>query len=593
MGERSLWRQLGIFREGGAAALFDKRKIRQAVTDVYALPEEYVEAARRVTRELEGLSAKPRKQQVAAVRHLVEEDCARREVPAPEAPEYRIRRILRELEEAAGTHLSTKSRNSKASRSERRGRGFDADALGEQVVIDTWPLDVMVIDDDTGESIRVVAVIALDVHTRAILAGDLYVTSELGVDIALLLHEMLLPRQWDPAWGPETRWFYAGIPKEMLVLYGEAWGYPVDEPSSHVPTVPSSLTVDQGTVYLSQPVMNVCHALGTTIRPARKRTGSDKGPVERLFGTINSEFLTWYASHRGRHVGERGAKLNEVPPVPFSQLRTAFRSYLMTEYPNTPRDGLRLPANPSKCLTPNQAVELALQRQGLVLAVPDPSLIIDLLPPHLRVITNSGVSVGNLNYWGDVMDELRSMQSPYVGKAAGRFVVAVHPLDPLRGFIFHPWEKAWYPMEAFNVRQPGEPMASATDEWVRNQLMGGSTDWQAAEAAREARFERRSSEQIEATYTPAGKRKARRDTARAKADRERKEKLVEALLEDGVPAEKATDEAAPSPGDPVGAASSEAEEDFPIIGAASYRPSVLNVGMYPEDLDSDEDEEES
>lgn len=576
---RSIWRLLKRLDDKGSAGLFDQRKLRAQSADQDVLPQEYVAAARRVIEEGKALSKKPRQQQVAAVNRLVEIDCDERGVPVPPAAPYRIQRLLRDLEEAAGLHLLTKGRRSSSGRAERHGRGFDADALGEKVIFDTWPLDLLVVDDRTGEYIQTQMSVGLDLLTGAAQAYEIYVKSERGMDIALLIHRMLLPERWDPAWGPEARWIYTGVPESLVVAYGEAWGVTIDEPSNHVPMAPAAITVDQGTVYLSRSVMNVCRQLGMTIDPARARTGTDKGPVERLFGSINAEFLSWYPTHRGRHVGERGSGIEKLAAPTLSAVRKAFKAYMVSEYPNVPRDGLRLPGAPHSPLTVNQAIDLALQQQGLVLTVPDPALVIDLLPQEFREVTHSGVSVHNLDYWDPVLRDFIGVTSPHGGAARGRYVVAVNPDNPLVAWIFHPQEQAWYPLEATNVRRPGAPMSAAEDEWLSATLAGEGTDWRGIEEARWDRYKNRTNEQIERTYTKGGKRRAALEAARSRDQAERYEELMAPLLGAGsVDDDEPEQLVDPEPADlncpDVTSSADSGDDDTPVIGARSYRPGV-------------------
>ena len=72
---------------------------------------------------------------------------------------------------------------------------------GEQVQIDSTPIDVLVLLDN-GVPVRADLTIAVDVATRTICAAVLRPVGTKAVDAALLLARMLVPEPMRPGWSP-------------------------------------------------------------------------------------------------------------------------------------------------------------------------------------------------------------------------------------------------------------------------------------------------------------------------------------------------------------------------------------------------------
>lgn len=531
MGESTIWRHLRAYRERGVLGLFDERALRTASADRDVLDPLIVAAARQVVGANQRLSKRTREQQMEATMLLASESAAKegRELEPPQ--KHRLQRFLRELERADDQHLPTKSRRSSQGRAPRLGDGFHADFYGEQVIFDTWNVDVLCIGDETGVEIEVVAIVGLDVFSGDPVAYDLYPVDSTAVDLSLLIHEMLMPEPWDPSFGLAGKWTYVGVPEELIIQYGAANGMHFDEASSKIPVNPTSVTLDQGSIYVSETALGALRLLGTSVFYARKGTGADKGTVERAFGSIGTEFAQWYGTYRGRHTGERGSDIEKHGRPTFRALRRDFRKYMRCEYRNTPRDRLRLPEYPDRVYSPAQFADLAMARGGLPLRIPDPALVIDLLKTHFCTVTRSGVSISNLAYWAPVLADFIRVPSPYGGKARGRYIVNVHPSDPTRAWFLHPHEHAWYPLTLTNALRPGGPMQSATDDWTSSLLLGRGGPWDAVHESSQALKNERRNQRLTETYTKQGRRKAKRDEERVR-DRARR---AEAALSGSVP----------------------------------------------------------
>ena len=87
---------------------------------------------------------------------------------------------------------------------------------GEQVQIDSTPIDVMVLLDD-GVPVRADLTIAVDVATRTICAAVLRPVGTKAVDAALLLARMLVPEPMRPGWSTALRMSASRLPHARLV----------------------------------------------------------------------------------------------------------------------------------------------------------------------------------------------------------------------------------------------------------------------------------------------------------------------------------------------------------------------------------------
>jgi hypothetical protein len=87
---------------------------------------------------------------------------------------------------------------------------------GEQVQIDSTPLDVMVLLED-GVTVRADLTIAIDVATRTVCAAVLRPVGTKAVDAALLLARMLVPEPMRPGWADALRMSASRLPHGRLV----------------------------------------------------------------------------------------------------------------------------------------------------------------------------------------------------------------------------------------------------------------------------------------------------------------------------------------------------------------------------------------
>ena len=152
---------------------------------------------------------------------------------------------------------------------------------GEYVAIDTTSLDVFAIDPFTFQWVRLDLTVALDIATRSVLAFRATPYSTQGIDLALLLSDLLSPTPVDGRWPTDVPYPYCGV-SENLVL--RAFDLPEGTPLAPRPTVRlGTVIIDRGRNYQSVAFMAACSELGVGVQSARPYRGSDKGWIERFF----------------------------------------------------------------------------------------------------------------------------------------------------------------------------------------------------------------------------------------------------------------------------------------------------------------------
>jgi hypothetical protein len=147
-----------------------------------------------------------------------------------------------------------------------------ADRPGEQVQIDSTPLDVMVLLD-SGLPVRADLTIAVDVATRTICAAVLRPVGTKAVDAALLLAKMLVPEPMRPGWAESLRMSASRLPHLRLVDIDARMEAAAAKPV----IVPDGVVIDGGRVFISDTFMRACTRLGISVQRARPRTPTDKG----------------------------------------------------------------------------------------------------------------------------------------------------------------------------------------------------------------------------------------------------------------------------------------------------------------------------
>ena len=195
---------------------------------------------------------------------------------------------------AAGRHTfgSAVTRRQAANRPQGAFTPSHAARPGEQVQIDSTPIDVLVLLED-GVPARAGLTIVVDVATRTICAAVLRPAGTKAVDAALLLARMLVPEPMRPGWAAALRMSASRLPHARLLDIDARMELAAARPV----IVPDTIVIDGGKVFISDTFTRACDRLGISVQRARPRTPTDKPVVEATFASVNTLFCQHVASY--------------------------------------------------------------------------------------------------------------------------------------------------------------------------------------------------------------------------------------------------------------------------------------------------------
>lgn len=300
---------------------------------------------------------------------------------------------------------------------------------GEQVQIDSTPLDVMVLLDN-GMLIRADLTIAVDVATRTICAAVLRPVGTKAVDAALLLARMLVPEPMRPGWAAALRMSASRLPHARLVDLDTRMQLAAAKPV----IVPDTIVIDHGRVFVSDTFTRACNSLGISIQPARPGTGPDKGIVETTFGSINTLFCQHLAGYTGPNTTRRGRHVEADAVWTIPDLQDLLDEWVIGGWQTRPHVALRDPLRPRHVLSPNEKYAALVAAAGYLPLALSGEDYLELLPVAWRAIRDGGVQIDYRTYDNPALGPFRGESS---GIAARRNLWPVHhdPYDLSRVFI--------------------------------------------------------------------------------------------------------------------------------------------------------------
>ncbi|MDR3663542.1 MAG: helix-turn-helix domain-containing protein, partial [Mycobacterium sp.] len=300
---RSVQRWLSDYRAHGEAGLVRRNTVRGKI--VPSIDERWMQTALEVMVEHTDESRPSRTMVINRANARV---CARHGdgvVPIPSrASAFRALEVLERRQPTF--RLSTKRNRDIAARPDDAYGKLRPSRPGEYVLMDTTRLDVFALDPITLRWVQVELTVAMDWYSRCIIGLRLTPVSTKSVDVTTVLYECFRPHVAPRHWPAEAVWPEHGVPRSVLV----------DVDSSRAgggrkvgPTiVPETLVIDHGKNYGSAHTTSVCERWGISVQPARLRTGRDKAPVERFFGTIREDLLQALPGYKGPDLHSRGTR---------------------------------------------------------------------------------------------------------------------------------------------------------------------------------------------------------------------------------------------------------------------------------------------
>jgi putative transposase len=301
---------------------------------------------------------------------------------------------------------------------------------GEQVQIDSTPIDVMVLLD-TGLPVRAELTIVVDVATRSICAAVLRPVGTKAVDAALLLARMLVPEPMRPGWSAALRMSASRLPHARLVEADTRMELAAAKPV----IVPDTIVIDHGKVFVSDTFVRACARLGVSVQDARTYTPTDKAIVEATFDSINMLFCQHVAGYVGSNTTLRGKDVEAVWTVP--ELQDLLDEWILAGWQPRPHDGLRDPYQPRRAISPNEAYAALVAAAGYLPLTLSGEDYLELLPTAWRAINDYGIRIDYRTYDSPELGRWRRQHS---GIAAKRGLWEVHhdPYDLSRVFVRTP-----------------------------------------------------------------------------------------------------------------------------------------------------------
>ncbi|MFF9157457.1 integrase [Streptomyces sp. NPDC014846] len=327
-----------------------------------------------------------------------------------------------------------------------------ATAPGELVQVDSTALDVKVLGDD-GRPTQVELTAAIDVFSRSIIAAVLrpktagrrrtrQQTRALlstnttagratkAVDASLLLALCMVPAPMRPGFDPAASAARSDLPYEELLEVDAR----MEQAAARPVIMPETIVIDHGTVFAGQTFFDACSFLGITVRPARRRTPTDKAIVERTFESIKSGFSQHINSYTGRDFSRRGKEIPLERLWTLQELDDLLQEWIAVGWQTRPHDELRSPYEPNlPPLTPNQMYAAGVQAAGYIPIPLGFNDYLELLPTAWVGVRDDGIRFKNRtydNYKGELGEGIRNAPSGLKGKKRDGWELRYNPNTP-------------------------------------------------------------------------------------------------------------------------------------------------------------------
>lgn len=412
--QSTLWRKWAGFNMGGIAGCLDQRGMPGCVR--------LSKIDRRVTATLEAIKLRFVDKSTPSKKQIIELACQKLAGDGVKTPcQSTMYELLETLDRGEHTTGDATSRRSHANSPNRPYNKILALFPGEEVQLDSTPLDAMVLMPD-GTTSPVELAAGIDVATRSITAAFLRVKACKTVDAIELWANSCVPRQLLPGWKENMKIARSYVP-DMLSetdLYAAMASLPVIDVRG--------LVVDNGKIFVSDAFRRATELRGIHAREAPPHTPTAKPHIERLLKSIGDDFVRWVRGYKGRSVNHRGRRPERDAVWPLPTLQALLDEWIITVYQNRPHTGLELPMAPRMQLSPNEIY------RALSDIAPSPIRImtrdewISLHPVRYVRINRYGINLDNLVYHNtaDRFHELKRTKSPNTAKN-GRWEVRYDP----------------------------------------------------------------------------------------------------------------------------------------------------------------------
>jgi putative transposase len=250
-------------------------------------------------------------------------------------------------------------------------------AILQRVEIDHTPLDLFVVDDETGIPLgRPYLTMCIDDFSRCVLGMYIGFIPPSYQSVALCLKHAFFPKVDMKTDYPEVEqpWIAFGLMRNLIV--------------------------DQGSEFHSEALEEACKRLGINIEYAPRKTGWYKGKIERFLGRMNREIAHGTRGTTFSNIFERGDYNPEkFATVRLSTLKLGCNMWVCDVYHTKPHHALDMP--PAMMWELNTATE--------DIPFPHERNVLEIIMgcPHDKTLTHKGIEYEGLQYGGEALHALR------------------------------------------------------------------------------------------------------------------------------------------------------------------------------------------
>ncbi|BBY60964.1 hypothetical protein MSAR_41000 [Mycolicibacterium sarraceniae] len=409
----TMWRRWQGFNQAGLLGCIDQRGMPGRVR-LSKVDQRVLITLEMVKRHYLSKSTPTKKQIIEIARTRLADDG----VPVP--CKSSMYALLSELDRGEHTTGDATSRRSHANSPDRAFGKIVGLYPGEEVQLDSTPLDAMAVLAD-GQPCRVDLAAGIDVATGTITAAILRPNACKTVDALELWANSSVPQHVLPGW-TENMALARSYLSDAMSPTAEFEKALENKPVIDV----RGLVVDRGKIFVSAAFDRATELRGVNCRVAPPYSPTAKPHIERLFKTIGDDFVRWIPGYKGRSVSHRGRAPEKDAVWPLFVLQALLDEWVITVYQNRPHAGLQLTTAPRMKLSPN-AIYRAMSASA---PTPVRTLTrdewISMHPHEFRRINRYGINLFNLVYDNDSprfhqMRQAKSMNSKQKGKWEVRY----------------------------------------------------------------------------------------------------------------------------------------------------------------------------
>jgi transposase InsO family protein len=388
-------------------------------------------------------------------------------------------RRLAQLDRQIPTFHGSRKRNREvAARQDREYGNLNPTRPGEYLVMDTQSLDIFVLDPFTLQRVNAELTVSIDAYSRCI-PGIRVTPTTKSLDVAMALYQTFRPNPAPEHWKSYAVWPELGVPR---AVFPDADGLAGRPRASNPAILPDAVVIDHGKQFKCQHINSVCQRMGISIQPARLRTATDKGIVERFFLSLRLGLIQYLPGYKGPDVFSRGLNPEADAFLFLDELEGRIRQWIAEDYHHHPHESLFDPRVQGRLLSPAQMYEHGVARAGYIEVPRDPDLAFEFLRPVRRQIRHDGVQYRNRIYNGPALNGLRGHESPHGGPAHRKWFIYVNPDDITRVYFRHPETRKWCTLWWKDAPALDLPMSEEGLDYARQLARAGGTSTEPAAA---------------------------------------------------------------------------------------------------------------